>query len=368
MGATCTQYTLAETVDRFLIRSGIEKKKYFGRYMVTAQEVWEDVFQNTLWVMKSVWVPTKAGSPYNYIDVPADCLRLLGVETEDKCGLIQPLFYNNQLNVVVKPKDKKCGCSCNCGGLCDAVNSTIVQTKLLFTINNVPYYQKTWIQYCPNGDVIEWTETPTKKYNNTIGDGGDYNADYNEDYLIGAPPFSDYTIETIKSQKKVCKLETQPCGCPIETPQNEEVFFGCCSAYVNLGCCNKRKHCRQFSENINNNHYGEVKISECGTKVYYRPNRHWRLVTNKEIPDYLLITYQTTGKTVGQETLIPQYARNLMYACLDYARKEYNGSFSMGERQEAYYKREDEKAKLTAYLSPITIEFLAQVQDAQIKF
>lgn len=366
----CLSYTISEVTDRFMMRVGIDKKKHFARYLVLAQECWEDIFQNTLWVIKSVWVPLKAGSLYNYGDVPADCLRLLSVGTDDRCGLIQPLFYNNQLNVVAKPTSKKCGCSCSdCGGLCSDVNSTTTTTKLMFSIAGVDYYQKCWLQVCPNGDTIEWCETPAKKYNNIVGDGGDYDEDeYNEDYLIGNPPFSDYSIEYIKTQTKLCKLEVKPCGCPVESEENSQMFFDCCGFYINWGCHNKIKKCKQYSPNVNNNFFGEVKLSECGTKIEYKPSRNWKKVTDKEIPDYMLVNYQTTGESVGSETLIPKYARNVMYAALDNGRKEYNSSFSQFEKTSAGYKYTDEKNKVVGYLNPIDLIFMAGVQDTAIRW
>jgi hypothetical protein len=364
----CLTYTLSEVTDRFLNRNLIDRKKNFSKYLILAEECWEDIFQNTLWSIKSVWMPTKAGSLYNYVYLPKDCLRLLSVSVDDKCGLTQPLFYNPQISVVAKPTDKKCGCTCDCEGLCDAVNSMTTTSKLIFTINGVPYYQTCWTKYCPNGDIIEYCKTPAKKYNNLIGDGGDFNDDYNDDYLIGNPPFSDYTIVYVESQMKICKLEVKPCGCPKETPENEKLFFDCCGAWVNWNCHTKRKHCREFYQNINNNHFGEINLSECGAKVYYKPSHNWNRVAEKEIPDYLLVNYQSTGTLVGAETLIPKYSRNAMYASLDNGRKEYNSYYSQVEKDAAYYKKCDEINKLTAYLSPITLSDMAAMQDINIKW
>lgn len=358
-------YTLGEITDRFLIRSGIEQKKHFSRYLILAEECWEDIFQNTLWVIKSVWMPTKSGNPYNYIQMPSDCQRLLSVAIDDKCGLIQPLYYNQQVNVIAKPTSKKCGCAadCNCGGLCESVNSTTVTTKLEFTINSIPYYQTCWIQYCPNGDVLKYCKTPVKKYNNMEGDAGDFNDDYNNDYLIGNPPFSDYTIVYIESQEKICKLETYPCGCPVEAESNETLFMDCCGFWVNPNCGTKKRRCHQFSENINDNHFGEVKVGPCNTKIYYRPNHNWKNYVQKEIPDYLLVNYQSTGTSCGAETLVPQYARNLMYAMLDDGRKAFNSSYSQSEKDSANYKKIDEKNKIMGYLSPVSLHEMSQVQD-----
>ena len=367
--ADCQSETLSEVTDRFLIRSGIDKKKNFARYLILAEEVWEEIFQNTLWVIKSVWQPIIAGTPYNFVNIPKDCQRLLSVGIDDKCRLIQPLFYNNQLNVIAKPTTKKCGCSCpDCGGLCEAVNSMTVTTKLMFTILGVNYYQTCWTKYCPNGDIIEFCKTPAKKFNNLIGDGGDFNDDYNRDYDRADPPFSDYTIEYITTQNKICKLEIAPCGCPVNTTENEKLFIDSCGCYTNWNCGIKKRCCNQFSPNINNNHKGEVKISECGTKVYYNPSPTWNRCLSKEVPDYLLVNYQTTGVSCGAETLVPKYARNLLYACLDNGRKEYNSSYSLAEKSEANYKKIAEKNNIMAYLSPVSLHELSLVQDESQKW
>lgn len=367
--AECLNYTLSELVDRFLLRSHISKKKYYAMYLTLAEEVWEDIFQNTLWVVKSVWMPTKAGKPYNYVSVPEDCLRLLSVGVDDKCGLIQPLFYNNQLNIISKPLTKKCGCGCSsCAGLCNDVNSMVATTRLVFTINGVNYYEKKWTEYCPNGDILEYTETPVKKYNSTTGDGGDYNDDFNDDYDIGSVPFSDFTIEYITAQKKICKLETMECGCPVENPANEQLLLDTCGCYINWGGRTKRKCCNQYFENVNNNHLGEIKLSECNTRIFYKPSLKWKTVAQKEIPDYLLVNYQSSGQSVGAETLVPKYARNVLFAGIDSGRKEFNSAYSNSEKMNAYYKYQHEKNMVINFLNPISLTFLSEVQDVVIKW
>ncbi len=363
--------TLSEQVDRFLIRAGIEKKKNYARYMILAEECWQDIFRNTLWVIKSVWLPTKAGDPYNYIEKPRDCERLLSVGNTDKCGLIQPLFYNPQINVVPKPTTKKCGCNdfnCDCSGICEAVSSLTATTKLAFVYSGVSYYTKQWLQYCPNGDILEFTQTPTKKYNNLVGDSGDFNADYNNDYDTESAPFSDLTIVTVESQRKICKLDTAPCGCPLQSEENERMFMSCCGFLVNYNCGVKKKHCRRFYENVNDNHFGSIKMSECNTKIYYVPSHKWSKSYTKETPDWLLCNYQTTGVSCGAETLVPQYARPLMYALMDSSRKEYNSAFTLSEKDAARTKVVAERQNIMAYLNPISEDFLASVQDLSIRW
>lgn len=364
----CLSDTISEVTDRFLMRIGVtDKKKHFARYLVLAQECWEDLFQNTLWIIKSVWMPTKAGTPYNYVDVPQDCLRLLSVSVTDKCNTIQDLYYNNRINVVPKPTSKKCGCTCDCGGLCEDVGGTVCTTRFMFTINNVDYYEKCWLKYCPDGSIIQYCETPAIKYNTPTGTGGDYNNDFNDDFLHSHQGFGDFTIETIITQNIICKLETKPCGCPVESPENEQCFLDCCGAFINWGCRSKRNRCKPDVGNVNNNYYGEVKLSQCGTRIEYRHSPHWKRVADKQTPDWLLVNYQTSGESVGSETLIPKYARNAMYAYLDCGRKEFNSAFTKTEKDDAYYKKISEKNNIVAYLNPIDLIELSKIQDIPIK-
>ena len=198
----CSAYTLSEAVDKLFIDKLVSKKKYYAAYLNMAKDIWQNLYRDTLWEVQSRWMTLKVGSPYNYIDVPEGVARLLSVAVTDKCNKIQPLFYNSQLNIVDKPTVRKCGCTtnCGCGGNCEAANSMTYTTTYLFTYGGVDYYEKCWQEVCPNGDILEFCEIPTKQYNSINGDGGDYSADYNNDYLIADPPFSDLEIVTIRNQ------------------------------------------------------------------------------------------------------------------------------------------------------------------------
>jgi len=366
----CNQYTLAQLTDRYMMLRGIDSKKRFGAWLTVAEDVHRDLFRNTLWNIKSVWKPVQSDGTGWYINIPSDCTRLLNASMEDDCKHIEPLYYNNRINVVKKPTTKKCGCNalnCDCAGACEAMNSLSMTTKLLFTISGVDYYEKTWLQYCPNGDILEWKEVPTKKYNSMQGDAGDFNDDYNDDYSTEALPFSDYTIITETFQKKICSLETLPCGCPADSDANTEVINNFCGCYINWTCGMKKKCCDDFLGEINP-HFrpGEVKISQCGTKLYYFPTKNARL--KQPVPDWLLLNYQTNGKVVGQETLVPDYAWNCMWAGMDHYGKRFNDRYSRVEKMNMGYVYEDEKNRLILYLNPLSLYFLRDVQDADIKW
>lgn len=375
--AQCDVYTLAACVDNYFLDRLISKKKYYAAYMTMAKKEWQKLFRNTIWAVQSRWMTLKAGDPYNYVDVPMDASRLLSVSVEDNhsehhnhrnCGLIQPLYYNEQINVIVKPKHRKCGCEsadCGCDGVCEAVNSFAYTTKFIFSINGVDYYEQCWFKYCKNGDILEYCKTPTKVYNNIVGDGGDYNGDFNDDWLIGSPPFSDFTIKYVDSQKKICHLETEPCGCPKETPENAEILNNVCGCQLNFDCRLKRRHCREYFPNVNNNHLGEVKISECGTKIYFRPGRHCH---GEHMPKFLLVSYQTNGLGITDEVLVPDYAMDAMEAGINWRSKRFNAALPQVEKENAFYQYEMEVSNLIAFLNPLSIVEIGKVQDEPVRW
>lgn len=358
-------YTLAGIVDQYLVLRQISKKKYFSGYLLSARYVWKELFKNTIYSTQSEWMELKECSPYNYVNIPKEIVRIFSVAEVDHCGNIEMLFYNNELNVIPKPKQSSCGCndSCGCdGGLCDDLNSLTKTTKLLFSVSGIDYYETDWIKVCPNGDVIEYREVPTKKFNNFTGDGGDFNNDFNNDYLIANPPFSDYEIVTEIFQSVICKLSLKPCGCPENTPQNEEIFFNQCGCFLRCDSKRRRKHSEHILGDTNNNHRGEVKVSDCGTRIYYKPH-HNRHTSENKLPTHLLVNYQTSGEDCTNAVIIPDYAIVCMFAGIDHYSKQFNNMYNLSEKQQAKYNFIDEQNKIIIFLNPLNLEILSNVQD-----
>lgn len=352
----------------------ISIKKYLPSYLIAGKRAWRKLYWNTLYVTNSIWLPVKAGDPYPYVDKPADCERLLYIGGTDHCGDVQPLFYNNTMNVVAQPKVKKCGCeSCDCSGLCEDLNSTVFTTNVLFTINGIDYVEKIWIKYGRNGDILEYKETPVKQYNDFIGDGGDFNNDFNNDYSIGTGGLSNFTVITKTSQRKICHLKTYPCGCPMDVPENEELVRNHCSCFIPFFGHRRREHCEKFLYDTNRLDRGECKLSECGTKIYFRPvsrHNHRHDQDHKRIPDFLLVGYQTNGdpKKVNDQIRIPEFSIDAHWAGTFYYIKKFNAKYSQNERDSAKYLFDSECDNLIGFLNPLSLQDLADIQDLPVKW
>lgn len=363
----CSKSTLSEATDEYLINRGIDKKKHYGKYLVIGKRVWQEIFRTTLWVVKTQWLPLKKGDPYPYIDMPRGLERLFTVNTVDNCGKTVSLYYNNQLNVVPRPKTQNCGCTgCHCAGLCEDVNSFQVTTKLLFTINGIEYFEKTWLKYCPNGDIWEYSQVPTKKYLDRIGDGGDYNEDYNNDYAKSAAALSNFEIVTQTFQKKLCTLEAKACGCPEESDHNHQMVLDTCGCHLSLFHRHQDRYCDPFLADPAPNVYGEVKISECGTRIYFKPPQHHfdGCGAGPRLPTHLEVSFQTDGINIGSDILVPDYALFALWTGVDWRSKLFNSRYPWNEKKGMEYAFNDACNDIILYLNSFNLQTLSSIQDA----
>src|ERR1700679_455120 len=182
MIASCPTLTLNQVTDLYLVHKFNTSRKWYKEYLILSQEVWSEIFQPTLWVVKSEYVELKKGHPYNYVDIPNNMQRFLSLSVKDRCGNLKPLYYNGELDVLVKPKHKTCGCNnCDCRGLCEAIGGLTATTKEVI-INGTSYTETTWVKVCPNGDIYEYRTIPTLKF---TFDPGAYDISYDISYEIG---------------------------------------------------------------------------------------------------------------------------------------------------------------------------------------
>lgn len=369
-------YNLAEVTDQYLMERFIKNKKYYPAYLSAARLTWRDIFQNTIWSVQSQWMPLKKGEPYNYVDVPLGMQRFFSASIVNHCNNIVPLYYNTDINIIPQPKQSACGCTaCTCsGGLCDDIGGLTKLTELLFTVNGTNYYQTTWLKLCPNGDILEYRLVPTKKYNTYTGDGGDYNNDYNNDYLIEHPPFSDYTIETVPFQKILCKIDVKPCGCPENTVENEDVFLqhcGCyCQPFANCIVNQKRRFCERVIDDTNYDDcaLGTVKMSECGTRIYYVPPHRGHGQLPAKLPKNILVNFQTSGENCNEMVQVPEFGLETMFYGIDFRTKRFSGMLNFKEKQAVKYEYISAQNNLILYLNPFSLSRLAQIQDVPILY
>lgn len=364
--------TLFSCVSEYMTLRNISKKKYLPGYLTAAKFAWRDLFQKTIYAVQSEWLPLRAGNPHPYVDVPSGIQRLFSVSVTNRCNKIVPLYYDNYANIIPEPTVSACGCgSCGCaGGLCDDIGGLTKLTKLLFTVSGIDYYEVTWLKICPNGDILEYRTVPTKSYNTFNGDGGDYNNDYNNDYLLENPPFTDFTIVTKEFQNVLCKLEVRPCGCPENTTENANLFIEHCGGYCQpfVRCQERQRLCKRANDTNGDECLGSVKLSECGTRIYYIPPPILNGQTPPRLPKYMLVNYQVIGDKCNSIVHVPEYSVPTMFFGIQYYSTIFNMSISIKDKKELGYMWTDKQNELILYSSNFSIEKLEQIQDIPIRF
>lgn len=346
-------FTLDSVVDQKFILAKVDKRKYYDSYLLAARWTWKDIFKNTIFSQQSLWQMVKQDEDGLYVDIPKGCKRLFGAAVADRHGNLQNIWNNEQMNIVPKPTET---CACSCDGIPNYETQWVKTTKFVFRDANIDYYEYSWIRMLPNGSIEEWNDLPVKQYNTLLGDNdGDYNEDYNDDYLVDTN-FTDYTIVRNKSQKLLCQLKVKQCGCPENTQENKDLLEKHCNCY---------KHVWNRNENviyadINSNGKGGVKISQCGTQLRYKPQKHD--CRDGKIPTHILVNFQTNGEKCGGFVEVPEYAVFAMWAGMDYMLAD------LKEKLLTKSLYEDQCTGIIKYLNTISLTNWAKIQDIKVRW
>lgn len=338
----CAVYTLTEIVERYCVMQFNNRQKGFKNYLVMAEQVWNDLFNNTLWCFKSVWLTPQQGSPYPFINLPENYSRMLSLRSEcvgkDGVSFLQPVLANDTTTAMAKPAVKACGCkkNCGCGALCDGVASMSYETYTV-TIAGTDYEGRTWIEVQPNGDVWRWREVPTPFYDSTGEFDGTQFDPTQFDTNIGE---AITNVQIVKLQERIGKVELKACGCVAETPENKTVLGSCFCT----GCASTQKGARTT-----------YKFSDCGTKLY---------LIGAVKSNYLL-QYQLSGASA--EADVPRYAAKAVWDGITFFSRAYNNSVSRSEVKALETTYRASKNTILEYLNPIDLDVVNQLRDEPIK-
>lgn len=304
-------YTLTEAVELFFLDT---RPKNFKSALVAARFVWNEILRRTIWAFKSEWVPVYAGDPYPYIVRPDDCEMVLRIKESVTCnGKTTMRSLDEVKNVqVTLPKVKSCGCKedCGCGALCTHINSYVHTTK-----EHPLGVEKIWTEVCKNGDVLEWREVPTEKYD----------ADGNSEGIVYE-----------KQHTRICSVEVKPCGCLKDTITNKKLIEDYCG--VCAPACAVGVNCDTVFQH-----------GECG-KIY--------LIGGTKILTSYQLQYQERACSTSK---VPEYALECLHLGMDYKLKFVNPSIDRTEKNKAKYAYNDGKNKLIEYLNPIDLQYLDDI-------
>lgn len=345
----CPKYTLAETVEQLLIRKFNQRRKYFANYFRMGEDVYKDLYRTVLPTVRSKYVPviTKDSEPFPYVEVPQHMVRFFSISITDKHGNLVEVYYNDQLNVFTKPPvQKSCGCSTT--DLCDCMdNLQVVITPKV--IDGVTYYEKVWIVCCDNGDVKQYSEVPVKKYGLENGDYGD---DFGDDYDIINDGDS---VVVIQFYKLLGKLESKPCGCPVETENNRDLILNKCGCHLGL----RPRYCTEWYGRKKIRCTGEMKFSECGTKIYLKD-----VCADN---GFVVISFQSDEVKCGEEILIDDFARKGIWTGIEEESITYHPRSSQNQIEGAHQRHLRSKSEIFEFLNPVNSNRFFSIPTAELR-
>lgn len=391
------KYTLVETVNGYMMRSGNINRKYFRKYEVIAQDIFEKLYANTMPTTISKYVqvfPAEGTDKYPFIKKPRGMVRFFGVDVTNKHNELLQVFYNDKLNVFTKPPIAKTGCGCTSTDLCDCIDNLEVVITEKFTHGGVVYYEKTWVKCCDNGDVLQYSETPVLNgtcsswlltgsitgnafFSYTKCDGDLVRSQEVDDTGVtvcvsdNAPIIitsgdgtkgrvgscsTDQEIVVLTTYKNLGRLETKDCGCPVESEANEDLIYNKCGCFLSA----KPKCCKVWYDRSRIDCTGEMKWSECGTKLY--------LKDVKDDDGFAVIHYQADPMCCGGEIMIDSFARWPIWYGMDYESNVFvptSNAKVMREKERLYKKATNE---FFEYLNPMDADRLFNIPTAEIKF
>jgi len=390
------KYTLAETINGYMLRAGILNRKYYRKYEAIAEDIFAKLYATIMPTLISKYVEVfqpEGDEKYPYIKKPMGMTRFFGVDVTNKHNELLQVFYNDKLNVFTKPPVQKSGCGCASTDLCDCIDNLQVVITEKFTQDGVIYYEKTWVKCCDNGDVLEYKETPvlngtcsTWELAGSIVGPAYFSYTLCDGTLVRSQEVSDTGLtvcisdnapivitsgDGVKNRISACttgaevvvlttyknlgKLETKDCGCPVVSAANEDLIYNKCGCFLTA----KPRCCKVWYDKRRIDCTGEMKWSECGNKLY--------LKNVKDDNGFVVAHYQVDPTCCGAEIMIDSFARWPIWYGIDYESQVFNPRSNAGLLREAERLYQKAKTEYFEYLNPMNFDRFFDIPTAEIK-
>lgn len=363
--------TLADEVESYMLEKLIFNEKYYPSFLKYGANAWSELFYDTLYIFQARWLPVTNVNGKNIVKFPKDCKGFISANLVNECNITKRIPLNTQINTIDRPQLTQTNTvSCQ-----DFVSSFVATTLYLFTNQGVDYYQTTYLQYCANGDIIQRTVTPTKKYLDYVGDNlGDYNNDHNNDYSLYNPTFSNFKIENVVDQTILTNLDTDENGCPINSTSNFEKLNCYCGCYSNIynnflnNCCSSEV----LYNSTDTGCYGCVTLSEDQRCLIYTPPSSFTSCSGGVMPQYIMVYFK--GSALGNEitgaAIIPDdwHIKNALTLGIEYYSIRINNKFTQNEKTAARAAFDDAINKLIVNKMDMSLSRLTNITEPKTKW
>ena len=310
--------TADEVIKTICLRNGdtaLSRASIYASFMTTVyNDLRFDVTHKS--VIKKLYINKRTNS----LPIPDDCLMLQGVGYENECGVVQPLWYNENIPLGLLFDNTK-GCACDtCGSshtYCSVIDS-VTDTEEEVVYNGTTYTNTTKTTVLIDGTVIVKKGTWT---------------------LLSGEGHQTNVMSLVTTEEELCKVDTLPCGCIADTENNATAMVllqGC-------GCSNMVTNCGTYNRYIPKVTGYRIDVSES------------QIILDPSYPlDYIVLRYITTINS-AKEFRIPLLALETMVTGLMYYSTTYDKSLSPRDRGIGgtwYNAYRAEKLKLNKRISP----------------
>ena len=331
--------TLSEAVHRYLAFAGIgigESEEL--QFMLRGVQVWKEIQHEILKLTVQQWIKVNKSTPVYFIELPKCCDKFINVGKIDSCKKHVVFSPWSGLPSVPMPE---CVTVCTCNeGIKECIEQYEETTENI-TISAGTFPKTTKKRIYENGNVYIETSTPTDIVTSTGSNNG-------YSYII------DKTF--------LCKLDTNPCGCIAVSQQNLEVISQCCGETTVSHCtalCNKY-FAQPTDKGLTHNEAGYYKYDM----------RQGKIFLYGDIPDAVLISFQTSGTNTDEE-MIPSFVLTCFNVGMDYYNTKYSKTKDRFEKKNAFVEWNIAKTKLLGELPRNQIDastFHENTQDIFYKF
>lgn len=324
-------YTLSESVDEFFGSAMGSNRKYYENYLVNAKWVWKKLFRDTLFDIKTKYLPIdKTTNPHSVV-FPKNVQRIFGASLISPEGDVVQLHENERMNTSPLPTGRQCSCKeCECTSeFCGVVEQFSIRTRDI-VINGQTYTERIWNKKCANGDIIEIRQTPL------------------QDFISQ----NNWRIIYKEHQRTICSLDVKPCGCLNANEFNSEWLKKLNLLFRDNPCGVDDEWAERLFHDFDS-HRGEFNVNLKTGRVYLR---HIQQEAN-----FVMLSYQDNGECSYEEIMVPETAMDALHTGMIWRIAAMSGKPRL-EVREAKRQYSSEVTELEQFLQPVSMKEFIDVQ------
>ena len=325
------KFTLADIVDQYMMLTFNDKRTYYANHLLIAEIVWGELFLKTLFTVKQVELPVYYSKEFGYrLKKPRDLTRLLGVSAKygnSYYPLIVSTDVPTDIQFTALPKNCQCKDQAN---LCGLVESKVETRTEIDTITLKPVILKTYFKAKADGVIKR----------------------YEENLVYDSATQKNVINVTITD---VATVEMKPCGCIKDTPPARATIKTYC------GCGYQSGISQEEQDKFLDTKFGYFNHTMEGQYINLLPASSIR-ETAEDFPKKLLVSYQSNGRNGLADSIVPDFAREAIFAGMNYYGRAYRHNTNRLSMRDYKFNYKSAIKDLQEFLNPIDLTAFSEIE------